>query len=108
MACFLSLGVSYTWNEQLTMIKNSIFSGNNGYPCRYVSYSHAGFDDNMMTYLLLLLELGRSRVNGLDLLCALTQKMINQTISFPRLQVPPGYFIAIKYLKNRHVTLPTI
>jgi hypothetical protein len=108
MACFLGLGVSHTWNEQLTVIENGIFSGNNGYPRGYVSRSHAGFDDNMMTYLLLPLESGRSRVNGSDLLCAPTQRMTNQTVSFPRLQVPPGCFIAMKYLENGHVTLPTI
>jgi hypothetical protein len=97
--------LTYTWNEQLTVIENSIFTGSNGYPRGYVSCSEPGFED-MMTYLLLPLASGRTRVDGSDLLCAPTQKTANQTVNFPRLQVLPGSYVAVKYLENGHVTLP--
>ncbi|CAH0024530.1 unnamed protein product [Clonostachys rhizophaga] len=31
---------------------------------------------------------------------------MNQTLGYPRLQVLPGSYVAIKYLENGHVTLP--
>jgi hypothetical protein len=59
-----------------------------------------------MTYLLPPLTSGRTRANGSDLLCAPTQETTNQTINYPRLTTSPGTYVAIKYLKNGHVSLP--
>jgi hypothetical protein len=98
--------LTHTWNEQLTVIENGIFTGGNGYPRGYVSRSEPGFNDDLMTYLLPSLASGRTRVNGSDLLCAPTQRTANQTVNFPRLQVSPGSYVAVKYLENGHVTLP--
>ena len=64
-------GLTHAWNKQLTVVSNGVFTGSNGYPRGYVSHSDPGFDDNIITYLLPPLALERTRVNGLDLLCAL-------------------------------------
>ena len=64
-------GLAHAWNEQLTVISNGVFTGSNGYPRGYVSRSDPGFDDNMMTYLLLPLASERIRVDGLNLLYTL-------------------------------------
>ncbi|KAH8704537.1 hypothetical protein GQ44DRAFT_630154 [Phaeosphaeriaceae sp. PMI808] len=97
---------AHTWNEQLTVIENGLFSSSNGYPRGYVSRSIAGFSDNMMTYLLPPLASGRTRIDGSDLLCAPTQRSANQTNNFPRLLASPGAYVAMRYLENGHVTLP--
>ncbi|OCK91220.1 uncharacterized protein K441DRAFT_575446, partial [Cenococcum geophilum 1.58] len=57
--------------KQLTVVSNGVFTGNNRYPRGYVSCSDPGFDDNIMTYLLLPLALERTRVNSLDFLYTL-------------------------------------
>ncbi|KAF2188476.1 hypothetical protein K469DRAFT_724450 [Zopfia rhizophila CBS 207.26] len=98
--------LAHTWNEQLTIIENGLFNGSNGYPRGYVSRSSAGFNDDMMTYLLPPLASGRTRVDGSDLLCAPTQRSANQTNKYPRLTASPRAYVAIKYLENGHVTLP--
>jgi hypothetical protein len=98
--------LAHTWNEQLTIIENGLFNGSNGYPRGYISHSGAGFNDDMMTYLLPPLASGRTRVDGSDLLCAPTQRSANQTYNYPRLTASPGAYVAIKYLENGHVTLP--
>ena len=106
VALLFGQGLTHAWNEQLTVISNGVFTGSNGYPRGYVSRSDPGFDDNMMTYLLPPLASERTRVNDLDFLCAPTQRTANQTTNFPRLNVSPGAYIAMKYLENGHVTLP--
>ena len=105
-ALLCSQGLTHTWNEQLTVIENGIFAGPNGYPRGYVSRTDPGFSNNIMTYLLPPLASNRMRVDGSDLLCAPIQRTANQTANFPRLQVTPGAYIAMKYLENGHVTLP--
>jgi hypothetical protein len=106
IAFFFGQALTHTWNEQLTVIQNGVFAGNNGYPRGYVSRTQPGFNDDMMTYLLPSLASGRTRVDGSDLLCAPTQRTANQTANYPRLQVSPRSYVAIKYLENGHVTLP--
>ncbi|XTI87653.1 hypothetical protein V2W45_1237106, partial [Cenococcum geophilum] len=64
-------------NKQLIVIKNGIFIGANSYPYRYISRTNSSFNNNIITYLLPLLALRRIRVNSLDLLYALTQRIAN-------------------------------
>jgi hypothetical protein len=47
-AVLLGTVLAHTWNEQLSVIENGIFTGNNGYPRGYVSRTPA-FTDEMMT-----------------------------------------------------------
>jgi hypothetical protein len=102
----LSHVLAHSWNEQLTIIKDGLFSGSNGYPRGYVSRSSPGFTDGMMSYLLPPLASNRTRIDDSDLLCAPTQRSAIQTESYPRLNVVPGSYIAMKYLENGHVSLP--
>jgi len=88
------------------VIVNGLFTGRNGYSRGYVARSSPGFQDIMMAYLLPPLELGRTRVDSTDLLCAPIQRTRNQIGSYPPLQALPGSYIALKYLENGHVTLP--
>ena len=98
-------GLVYAQNKQLIVIFNGVFTGSNRYPYRYISCSDLGFDNNIITYLLPPLALERTRVDSLDLLCAPIQRTANQTANFLRLNILFGAYIAIKYLKNRYVTL---
>jgi hypothetical protein len=41
-----------------------------------------------------------------NLLCAPSQRTHTQTVNYPRLEVSPGSYVAIKYLENGHVTFP--
>ena len=107
ISLLFSLVVSYSWIKQLSIIENRVFVGSNGYSRGYVDRTTPGFSDGMMTYQLpLLQDPGRTRINGLDILYAPTQRIANQTEGFPRLAAPPGSYVAMKYLGNRHVTLP--
>lgn len=105
-AILLGGALAHSWNEQLTVIENGLFTGSNGYPRGYVSRSDPGFNDATMTYLLPPLASGRTRVDDSDTVCAPTQQSVNQTDGYPRLRASPGSQIAIKYLENGHVTLP--
>ena len=98
--------LAHSWNEQLTLIEDGVFTGRNGYPRGYVSRTDPGFIDDMMKYLLPPLASGRTRVDNSDHLCAPTQRTTNQTKNYPRLRVSPGARVAMKYLENGHVTLP--
>jgi len=108
LATFVGQSLSHSWNEQLTVIKDGRFTGRNGYPRGYVARTDPGFRDPMMTHLLPPPPpmSNRTRIDKTDFLCAYTQRTRNQTANYPRLQAPPGSYIAIKYLENGHVTLP--
>ena len=106
LAILFTQSLAHSWNEQLTVIANGMFTGENGYSRGYVARDSPGFQDTMMAYLLPPLESGRTRIDSTDLLCAPTQRTRNQTENYPRLQALPGSYIALKYLENGHVTLP--
>lgn len=106
LAIFLTPVTAHSWNEQLTVIHEGKFVGQNGYSRGYVSRSDPGYTDSLMTYLLPPTSSGRLRINEEDLLCAQSQRNSYQTEGYPRLEVSPGSYIAIKYLENGHVTLP--
>jgi len=47
------------------------------------------------------------RINSSDMLCHPSQRTSNYTnTAYPKLQVQPGGYVAMKYLENGHVTLP--
>jgi len=104
----LGQSLAHSWSEQLMVITNGIFTGRNGYPRGYVSRSDSGFLNSMMVYLLPppYPISNRTRIDDTDLLCAPTQRTRNQTANYLSLQASPGSCIAIKFLENRHVTLP--
>jgi len=106
LATLFCQSLAHSWIEQLTLVINGVFTGKNGYPRGYISRSDPGFSDKMMAYLLPPPESGRMRVDSTDLLCAPMQRVSNQTVNYPRLQVTPGSRVALKYLENGHVTFP--
>lgn len=106
LTVFLGESLAHSWNEQLTTIINGTFTGRNGYSRGYISRSDPGFRDSMMVNLLPSPGSNRTRIDDTDLLCAPAQRTGNQTANYPRLQVSPGSYVAMKYLENGHVTIP--
>ncbi|TKA76551.1 hypothetical protein B0A49_01807 [Cryomyces minteri] len=108
LAIFLvNKAAGHSWNEQLQVIKNGTFVGDYGYPRGYVARTDPGFTGDSMNYLLPSLKSGRTRIDNTDLLCHPAQRSTTtQPSAYPRLQVAPGSFVAMKYLENGHVTLP--
>lgn len=111
LAAFLSLihnTCAHSWNEQLAVIgSNGSYTGPMGYPRNYVARTDAGFNGDSMDYLLPPLSSGRTRISGSELLCHPNQRVQTQSAKWPRLQVSAGSAIAMKYLENGHVSLPT-
>ncbi|KAH7304406.1 hypothetical protein B0I35DRAFT_454703 [Stachybotrys elegans] len=68
----IGAALAHSWNEQLSVIIDGEYSGQNGYPRGYVSH----------------------------LLCSPSQRTSNQAEGYPRLRVSPGSYIAMKYLEN--------
>ncbi|KAK5086029.1 hypothetical protein LTR16_008139, partial [Cryomyces antarcticus] len=108
LAIFLANNAAgHSWNEQLQVIDNGTFVGDYGYPRGYVARTDPGFTGDSMNYLLPSLKSGRIRIDNTDLLCHPAQRSTTtQPSAYPRLQVAPGSFVAMKYLENGHVTLP--
>ena len=107
--CFLifvqTYVLSHTWVEQLSIIDNRRFVGNHGYPRNYIPRTEPNFLSKMV-YLLPSHDSGRLSVDTTDLLCAPDQRKAQQSPGFPRLEISPGSYFAIKYLENGHVSLP--
>lgn len=108
LTVFPLLSVSHSWNEQLSVVgSNGSFTGAAGYPRGYMARTDPGFNGFSMLWQLPSNEAGRTLINSSDLLCHPAQRTQNQTSNYPRLQVAPGSAIAMKYLENGHVSLPS-
>lgn len=106
-ALLLTQVAAHTWIEQLSVIKDGTFVGNYGYPRNYLARTDPGFNGGASSqWLLPPLDSGRLRVNSDDLLCRPEQRTQTQSEKWPRLNVAPGDFVAMKYAENGHVTLP--
>ncbi|KAK7725391.1 hypothetical protein SLS57_003868 [Botryosphaeria dothidea] len=106
-ALLLTQVAAHTWIEQLSVIKNGTFVGNYGYPRSYLSRTDAGFNGGASSqWLLPPLDSGRLRVDDTDSLCRPEQRKQTQSEKWPRLNIAPGDFVAMKYAENGHVTLP--
>lgn len=97
----------HSWVEQLTVIRNGVFVGDNGYPRGYVPRT-VTFTDTDMENEVPPSTSERMRIDASDLACKSTQMSQNQTAGYPVLSVSPGDYIAMKYLENGHVTLPDV
>ncbi|PNS20854.1 hypothetical protein CAC42_2785 [Sphaceloma murrayae] len=99
---------AHSWVEQMQEIsEDGSFVGPMGYPRGYVGRTDAGFSGDAMNYLLPPLSSGRIKINNDDLLCHPDQRTQKQSDNYPVLKMEPGGFVAMKYLENGHVTLPT-
>ncbi|KAK7534499.1 hypothetical protein IWX49DRAFT_511099, partial [Phyllosticta citricarpa] len=104
---FVAQACAHTWIEQLAVIStNGSYVGNYGYPRNYMARTDPGFSGDKAQYLLPTAESGRTRINGQDLLCRDSQRKQTQSEKWPRLNVAPGGYVAMKYAENGHVTLP--
>lgn len=107
-AVLATRALAHTWIEQMVVISNNgLYQGDYGYPRGFVARTDPGFDGFSDDYLLPTAASGRLRINGSDLLCHPAQRTQNQSNEkYPRLQVAPGDWFAMKYAENGHVTLP--
>lgn len=106
-SCLAFVCSGHSWVEQLTVIRNSVFVGDNGYPRGYVPRTVIFNDGDMQNELPPPTSL-RMRIDASDLVCKSTQMSQNQTAGYPVLSVSPGDYIAMKYLENGHVTQPDV
>lgn len=107
-ASLFSAASAHSWNEQLAVIgADGKYVGGYGYPRGYVARTDPGYTGESMKYILPAADSGRTRVDKSDLLCHPSQRIPNQPAKYPRLQVAPGSAIAMKYLENGHVTIPS-
>ncbi|KAK8166246.1 hypothetical protein IWX90DRAFT_375748, partial [Phyllosticta citrichinensis] len=104
---FVAQACAHTWIEQLAVIStNGSYVGNYGYPRNYLARTDPGFSGDKAQYLLPTAESGRTRINAHDLLCRDSQRKQTQSEKWPRLNVAPGGYVAMKYAENGHVSLP--
>ncbi|KAK5122571.1 hypothetical protein LTR85_003834 [Meristemomyces frigidus] len=99
------LTAAHSWIEEFQVIDtNGSYIGDRGYPRGYVSRSDGSFNGFSMLHLVP--EAG-VRINSTDPLCHPWQQTSNYSNpAFPKLQVQPGGYVAMKYEENGHVTLP--
>lgn len=71
---FPGIVCGHSWIEQITVIVNNTFAGNNSYLRGYVSRSEPGFTDSIIRYLLPPLSSSRLRIDESDLLCSSNQR----------------------------------
>ena len=100
---------AHSWVEEMQVISdNGSYTGDYGYTRGYVARTDPTFTGESMKYILPPASSGRSRIDSSDLLCHPSQRTSASYSSpaYPRLQVSPGSYVAMKYLENGHVTLP--
>ena len=100
--------IAHSWNDQLALIgPDGSFVGPYGYPRAYVARDDPKYDGHSDMYLVPSLESKRLHLDKTDMLCHPKQRTPNQTPKHPRLKAAPGSAIAMKYMENGHVTLPS-
>lgn len=113
LAAIVPLVPAHSWVEEYQVISdNGSYTGALGYTRGYVSRTNPIFNGFSMLWLLPDSsarnpdQTVRTRINSSDLVCPPQQRTSNYTAAFPKLQVSPGDYVAMKYLENGHVTLP--
>ncbi|KAK4543278.1 hypothetical protein LTR36_005637 [Oleoguttula mirabilis] len=99
------LTAAHSWIEEYQVIDtNGSYIGDRGYSRGYMARTDPGYNGFSMDYLV---PQTGVRINSTDLLCHPAQQTSNYTnTAYPKLQVQPGGYVAMKYLENGHVTLP--
>jgi len=99
--------LAHSWIEEYQVIDaNGSYIGDRGYSRGYVARTNVtgGYDGFSMDYLV---PQTGVRINTSDSLCHPAQRTSNYSNPlYPKLQVAPGNYVAMKYLENGHVTLP--
>lgn len=113
VATLSPLTLAHSWVEEYQVISpNGSFVGERGYSRGYVPRTDPTYNGFSMMWMLP--DSGmtnpdgttRTRINSSDLLCHPGQRTANYTAKYPKLQVSPGDYVAMKYLENGHVSLP--
>ncbi|KAK3109908.1 hypothetical protein LTR53_016353, partial [Teratosphaeriaceae sp. CCFEE 6253] len=96
---------AHSWIEEFQVINsNGSYIGDRGYPRGYMARTDPGYNGFSMMNLL---PAANVRISSDDLLCHAAQQTSNYSNpAYPKLQVTPGSYVAMKYLENGHVTLP--
>ncbi|KAF2841046.1 hypothetical protein M501DRAFT_1015032 [Patellaria atrata CBS 101060] len=95
--------LAHTWLDQLTAIgPDGKYVGQNGYPRDFHERGAPGFDAAVNNFLVPNVD---DRITEASPLCRPSQQNPKQNNGFPRLKVPPGQWIAMKYAENGHVSL---
>ena len=97
--------LAHSWIEEFQVIdSNGSYIGDRGFPRGYMARTDPGYNGFSMNYLL---PQNGTRISSSDKLCHPSQQSSNYTNqAYPKLQVTPGSYVAMKYLENGHVTLP--
>ncbi len=106
LAALAGQALGHTWIEQMSVIKDGMYTGDYGYPRGYVARTDPGFSGQSNVYILPPASAGRSRIADPDLLCHESQRTAKNTDNYPRLTAAPGSWMAMRYTENGHVTLP--
>ncbi|KAK3620202.1 hypothetical protein LTR56_023548 [Elasticomyces elasticus] len=97
--------LAHSWIEEFQVIdSNGTYIGDRGFPRGYMARTDPGYNGFVMNYLL---PQTGVRITTNDSLCHPAQRSSNYSNpAYPKLQVTPGSYVAMKYLENGHVTLP--
>jgi hypothetical protein len=101
----------HSWIEQLRAIgEQGEYVGEYGYPRGMYSKTDPGFDGDRMNWQVpSVTEKTYPFISENSPLCHTSQTKQNQSSDkYPRLQITPGGFFAMRYAENGHITLPTI
>jgi hypothetical protein len=106
---FVAHTSAHTWIEQTQVIgANGSYVGDNGYARGFVDRADPRFDGYANKWQVPdpRFDVGLTRMDESMLACHPSQRNANYSSGYPKLQVVPGDFVAMKYLENGHVTRP--
>jgi hypothetical protein len=106
-ALFVTHTWAHTWIEQAQVIgPNGSYVGEHGYTRGFVDRADSRFDGYANKWQIPdpRFDVGLTRMNDSMLACHPSQRTANYSSGYPKLQVSPGDFVAMKYLENGHVT----
>lgn len=113
VATIATCASAHSWVEEYQVIsENGTYTGAVGYTRGYVPRTDPHFDGFSMLWLQPDStarnsdQTVRTRINSTDYVCPPQQRTSNYSTTFPKLQVSPGDYVAMKYLENGHTTLP--
>lgn len=106
---FVAHTSAHTWIEQTQVISaNGSYVGDYGYARGFVDRADPRFDGYANKWQVPdpRFDFGLTRIDESMLVCHPSQRNANYSSDYPKLQVVPGDFVAMKYLENGHVTRP--